>query len=161
MDCFLSCWKGTKSCLQLWRVSDWTNLSSLRQYLNDILHLISQIIVTKVAQLSLPPCSTPQQMLCWLVFPEGHCGKTSCVSHMCFTSWCVCRPWEFHSFKDTILFRFPRFLSWLHSCKAVLYGMETMCSAANSWANLCSWTASWLQQTETASLTLCEGEDFD
>lgn len=36
---------------------DWTNPASLRQYLNDILHLISQIIVTKVAQLSLPPCS--------------------------------------------------------------------------------------------------------
>lgn len=53
---------------------DWTNPVSLRQYLNDFLHLIGQITVTKVAQPLLPPCSAPQQMLCWHVFPEGHCG---------------------------------------------------------------------------------------
>lgn len=53
---------------------DWTNPVSLRQCSNDIFHLISQVIVTKVAQPLLPPCSAPQQMLCWHVFPEGPCG---------------------------------------------------------------------------------------
>lgn len=72
----------------------WTNSASLRQYLNDILHLISQIIVTKVAQPLLPPCSALQQMLCWHLFPEGHCGGD-------------CLSWKFHSFTNTILFRLP------------------------------------------------------
>lgn len=117
---------------------DWTNPASLRQYLNDILHLISQIIVTKVAQLSLPPCSAPQQMLCWLVFPEGHCGGDVFTMH-----------------ENSILWWTQSYLAFLSYCpgctlvRLCCRGWRTMCSSAASaggrWMGLCSWTAwDWL-----------------
>lgn len=104
---------------------DWTNPSSLKQYLN---YTLSPITVTKVAQPSLPPCSAPQQMLCWLVFPEGHCGGDVFAIH-----------------ENSILLRTPSYLDFLRyypGCTVVrscCMGWRPCLALQIAEQNLCSW----------------------
>lgn len=53
--------RGQRCVFSFVECLDWTNPASLKQYLNDILHLISQIIVTKMAQPLL--CSPADALL--------------------------------------------------------------------------------------------------